>query len=69
MNLNLALLILYNIGISNSAILKELRLYLAILLRLALAFESRVIRNIILSKYLKETLICTEEELRKSLRL
>ena len=69
MILNLALLILYNTGISNSTILKESRLYLAILLRLALAFKSRVTRNGILSEYSKETLICTGEELRKSLRL
>ena len=69
MILNLALLILYNTGISNDAILKESRLYLAILSRLALAFKSRVIRNVISSEYSKETLICTREELRKSLRL
>ena len=69
MILNLALLILYNTGISDDAIPKELRLYLVILLRLALAFESRVTRNVILSEYLKETLIYTGEELKKSLRL
>ena len=69
MILNLALLILYNIGISNSTILKELRLYLAILLRLALAFKSRVTGNGISSEYSKETLIYTREKLRKSLRL
>ena len=69
MILNLALLILYNTGISNSAIPKESRLYLAILSRLALAFKSRVTGNRILSEYSKETLIYTREELRKSLRL
>ena len=69
MILNLALLIPYNTGIRNSAIPKESRLYLAILLRLALAFKSRVIRNRISSEYSKETLTYTREELRKSLRL
>ena len=69
MNLNLALLILYNTGISNDTIPKESRLYLAILLRLALAFKSRVTRNRISSEYSKETLIYTREKLRKSLRL
>ena len=69
MILSLALLILYNTGISNNTIPKESRLYLAILLRLALAFKSRVTRNGILSEYSKETLICTREELRKSLKL
>ena len=69
MILSLALLILYNTNISNNAIPKESRLYLAILLRLALAFKSRVTRNRILSEYSKETLICTREELRKSLKL
>ena len=62
-------MILYNTDISDGAILKELRLYLAILSRLALAFESRVTRNGISSEYLKETLTYTREELRKSLRL
>ena len=69
MILNLALLILYNIGISNSTILKKSRLHLAILSRLALAFKSRMTRNRISSEYSKKTLICTREELRKSLRL
>ena len=69
MILSLALLILYNTNISNDAIPKESRLYLAILSRLALAFESRMTRNGISSEYSKETLICTRGELRKSLKL
>ena len=69
MTLSLALLILYNTNISDSTILKESRLYLAILSRLALAFKSRVTRNGISSEYSKETLIYTRGELRKSLKL
>ena len=69
MILNLALLILYNTGISNSSILEESRINLSILLRLALAFKIRVTRNRISSEYSKETLIYTREELRQSLRL
>lgn len=52
MILSLALLILFNTSISDGAILKELRLYLAILLGLALALGSRATRNEILNDYL-----------------
>jgi hypothetical protein len=52
MILSLAFLILFNTVISNSAIPKELRLYLAIFLGLTLALESRATKNEILNDYL-----------------
>jgi hypothetical protein len=55
--------------ISNSDVLEELRLHLAILLGLTLALESRETRKEILRGYLRETLICIIRELRRYLRL
>jgi hypothetical protein len=55
--------------ISNSDVLEELRLHLAILLGLALALESRETGKEILRGYLRETLICITRDLRRYLRL
>ena len=64
------ILILYlHTNESNSNIAKELKLYLAILLRLALALGSRETRKGTLREYLKETLVYTRLGVRRSLRL
>jgi hypothetical protein len=69
MRMSLALLILCHIDTNDGATPKESRLHLAILLRLALAFESGVTGSVISNEYSKETLICTEGVLRRFLRL
>jgi hypothetical protein len=56
-------------AISDSDVLEELGLHLAILLRSALALESRETGKEILRGYLRETLICITRELRRYLRL
>jgi hypothetical protein len=66
---SLALLILFNTGISDDAILKELRLYLVILSRLALALGSGATGNEILNDYLTGIRTYINGELRESLRL
>ena len=60
---------LFNIGISDSATPEESKSHLATLYGLALVFESGVIGNVILSRYLKETLTPTRGAPRRSLRL
>ena len=68
--LNLVLLVTQiTTTISDSNVLKGLRLHLAILLGLALALESRETRREILRGYLRETLIYIIGELRRYLRL
>ena len=54
---------------SDNNVAKESKLHLAILLRLALALESRETRKEILREYLRETLIYITREVRRSLRL
>ncbi len=54
---------------SNNDIAEESKSLLAILLRLALALESRETRKKTLKEYLKETLVYTKLEVRRSLRL
>jgi hypothetical protein len=56
-------------AISDSDVLEESRLHLAILLRLALALESGETGKEILREYLRETLICIIKEVRRSSRL
>jgi len=54
---------------SNSNIVKESKSLLAILLRLALALESKETRKKTLKEYLKETLVYTKLKVRRSSRL
>jgi hypothetical protein len=63
------LIIWISTAISDSDVLEESRLHLAILLGLALALESRETGKEILRGYLRETLICITRELRRYLRL
>ncbi len=67
--LSLVLLKIYDLNTSGDDILKESRLLLATLLRLALALESRKIRNETLKEYLKVILIPIIKGLRRSFRL
>ena len=52
-----------------NATAKESKSHLAILLRLALALGSGETRKKTLREYLKETLVCTKLEVKRSLRL
>ncbi len=54
---------------SDSNIAKESKSLLAILLRLALVLESKETRKKTLKEYLKETLVYTKLEVRRSSRL
>ena len=68
MTLNQALQTLYNTTTNNNNTPKESKSHLAILLRLALVFKSRVTRNAILNEYSKETLKPTRKDPKRSLK-